>query len=314
VRQLDLTSKAQCEALLPELARRYGRLGGIFHAAGLAQLASLGDIGAGLLEAELEPKALGTANLKAAIERVWAVRGISPRFVMTFSSLAAVLGGLGMAAYACANRVMDALAASPGPGGTRWIPVRWDDWDFAYGKEQVGAYAQTRAGMSIAPEEGLAAIEAILGEPSLRDVLVSATPLEPRLERWVNRAPASAVLPDGPAPLDAGSGVPSAISGLTPEEECVRAAYAKVLGAENAGLDDNFFELGGDSLLATQIVLELGRSLGRPAGLRITDVFDCPSIRKLAARLSASSALTRPEKPLIPSSKNLDNDGPGDAP
>ncbi len=295
VRQLDLTKRAQIEALLSDVARRYGRIGGVFHAAGLAGLADLRDTAKSAFEAELEPKVLGSINLNAAIRKVSANRRVTPSFVMTFSSLAAVLGGLGMAAYASANRIMDALAASytapaslarrrdTAEGAVPWISVRWDDWDFDYGERQLGAYAQTRAGFSMSPQEGLEAIEAILGEPSLREVLVSATPLEPRLARWVNRAPIAARA----AAEAATAGEPGAPAGFSPEEERVRAAYAKVLGGSEPGLDANFFELGGDSLLATQIVLELGAGA---ASLRVSDVFDHPTIRRLAARLASPPA------------------------
>lgn len=240
--QLDLSSVASIEALLSGVIRKHGRLGGIFHAAGRAELADLRDTTAAFLEAEFEPKVLGSINLKKAIRRVWADQGAAPSFVLTFSSLAAVLGGLGMAAYASANRVMDALAAgfdlSGGEAGLAvpWISVRWDDWDFDYGKQQTGAYAQTRAGLSIAPEEGLAAIEAILGEPSLRDVLVSATPLEPRLERWVDRVPADAPTQTEVLQPD----VQNEIPGLSRTETWVREAYAKVLGPADPGTRQQF--------------------------------------------------------------------------
>ena len=69
----------------------------------------------------------------------------------------------------------------------------------------------------------------------------------------------------------------------------MRKAYAKVLGADKAGLDDNFFDLGGDSLLAVQIILELGRGLASAASLRVTDVFDYPTVRRLAARFKSPS-------------------------
>jgi NAD(P)-dependent dehydrogenase (short-subunit alcohol dehydrogenase family)/acyl carrier protein len=295
VRQLDLTNVASIEALLSDLARRHGRLGGIFHAAGRAALADIRDTTSAFLEAELEPKVLGSINLKKAILRIWADRRIAPSFVMTFSSLAAVLGGLGMAAYASSNRVMDALAAgftAPAGGDAArpavpWISVRWDDWDFDYGEQQSGAYARTRANLAMTPGEGLAAIEAILGEPSLRNVLVSATLLEPRLQRWVNRTPRAETADAGMTVTASPSSDGNGSTNLSQHERRVREAYVKVLGANSAGLDDNFFDLGGDSLLAAEVIVELNQNI-RGGALRITDVFDHPTIRKLAERLESS--------------------------
>jgi hypothetical protein len=96
-----------------------------------------------------------------------------------FSSLASILGGLGMAGYDAANRYLDAeVAEAPDAGGVPIMAVNFDDWDFDYSKEQVGAFVHTRKGLSIPPEDGLAIIEAVLGTPGLERVVVSATPCD----------------------------------------------------------------------------------------------------------------------------------------
>lgn len=50
----------------------------------------------------------------------------------------------------------------------------------------------------------------------------------------------------------------------TPVEETVAAIWTKLLGQRVFGRDDDFFERGGDSIAATQLVLELEKSFGRP--------------------------------------------------
>jgi hypothetical protein len=52
------------------------------------------------------------------------------------------------------------------------------------------------------------------------------------------------------------------------------------------GIDDNFFDLGGHSLLMVQVQQTLRRTLERD--LAITDLFRFPTIRTLAAHLSAA--------------------------
>ena len=49
---------------------------------------------------------------------------------MLFSSLSSVLGGLGFAAYAGANHVLDASAERHAlSGGSAWTSVNWDAWN-----------------------------------------------------------------------------------------------------------------------------------------------------------------------------------------
>lgn len=286
----DVTDSAAMNAILRDCDHQFGTIGGIFHAAGLARLEDLADVTPASLDAELAPKVAGTVALAAAIGTHCRDPGTrsAPRFVLLFSSLAATLGGLGLGAYAAANRYLDAFAAAePERDGVPWLSVAWDDWDFDYGDKQQAAYAVTRKGLAITPDEGLAAIEAVLGEPGLNRVLVSATPLAPRLEAWVHRYGNSAAAPDARSTGDAGRPTSSPHTAYSPHEARVAAAYAAVLGARSAGLDDDFFDLGGDSLLATEIVLALGRDGHAQVRLRIADVFDHSTIRALARHIAA---------------------------
>ncbi|MEQ1695640.1 MAG: SDR family NAD(P)-dependent oxidoreductase [Hyphomicrobiaceae bacterium] len=280
VLRADVSKAGEIGRVFAECLERQGRIGGVFHAAGLAKVEEIRDVTAVSLAEELAPKVAGTEFIAAAIARLDAAQ--RPEFVMAFSSLAATLGGLGLGSYAAANRFMDAFVASlPVRDGVPWIAAAWDDWDFDYGGQQMGAYAQTRAALSIAPEEGFAAIAAILGEAGLHTVLVSVTDLDARIERWVNRTARGHVNND---PMAVGTAAAAVGNGLNDVEQPVRAAYGRVLGGL-PGLDDDFFALGGDSLLATQIVLELSRGADARADLRIADVFDFPSIKALSQRM-----------------------------
>jgi amino acid adenylation domain-containing protein len=275
----DVTDPTAMAQLLARVAGRHGRLGGIFHAAGLAKLQDLADATPSSVAAELAPKVQGTRALLEAVNQ----SGHDPDFVMLFSSLAAVLGGLGLGVYAAANRYLDAVAqelAETSP--FQVVSVAWDDWDFDYGSAQQAAYAHTRSGLAIEPADGLAAIAAVLGEPGLSRVLVSATPLEPRLEQWVERPRVRRVPVLADASEDGGDA-------SARELAAVRAAYVAILGRSDAGLDDDFFALGGDSLFATEIVAHIAHVIPTQS-LRVADVLDHPTIRKLAVCLAAHRA------------------------
>ncbi|MEM7778177.1 MAG: KR domain-containing protein [Pseudomonadota bacterium] len=258
---------------------------------GIAGLQDLDAVTLETLAAELSPKVAGTIALNDAVRTCRTDLNVSPDFVMLFSSLAGVLGGFGLGAYAAANRFQDAFVdADPVRGGVPWISVAWDDWRFDYGSQQQAAYAHTRAELSIPPNEGIAAIEAVLGEPALSNVLVSATPLMPRMERWVLRRAAepSVAASEHEAPAVTPTVDLDALcsNGRNALENAVLAAYVKALGDPHIDIDDDFFALGGDSLLATEIVLDIGARVSTERRIRITDVFDHPTVRKLAKHIN----------------------------
>ena len=301
VLRVDMAERADVARMLNVTRRQYGSIGGICHAAGLADLKYLHEMSAAVLRAEFASKQTGLDNLRVEL-LAGATDGISkeqaatgPDFVLLFSSLASVLGGLGMAAYAAANRYMDVVAEeAPDAGGISWIAVNWDDWDFTYTKEQIVAYDKTRSGVAMTPPEGLAALEEILGTKGLHRVLVSTTPMTPRVAKWLERIPATVASPEA-ADSDSGSssaalaaGTQDAAAGLTKHQQLVRAAYVSVLGTPDLGLDDDFFSLGGDSLMATQIVLALSDKLPPGTRLRIADTFEHPTVRQLAAHIAAT--------------------------
>ncbi|RKH34120.1 amino acid adenylation domain-containing protein [Corallococcus praedator] len=67
-------------------------------------------------------------------------------------------------------------------------------------------------------------------------------------------------------------------------EQQIAQAWKDLLHVERVGLDDPFFELGGNSLLALQLHRRLTAELG--VKLALTDLFQYPTVRALATRLS----------------------------
>ena len=68
----------------------------------------------------------------------------------------------------------------------------------------------------------------------------------------------------------------------------IAAAFKRVLGCENVGMNDNFFNLGGHSLLAVQVHRDL-KSTVAPE-LTITDISRFPTVAGLAARIGDRGA------------------------
>jgi natural product biosynthesis luciferase-like monooxygenase protein len=68
-------------------------------------------------------------------------------------------------------------------------------------------------------------------------------------------------------------------------EREIATIWARILGVADIGAQDSFFDLGGHSLLAVQAHREIRSALGVER-LGITDIFRCPKLATLAARVA----------------------------
>jgi amino acid adenylation domain-containing protein len=93
-----------------------------------------------------------------------------------------------------------------------------------------------------------------------------------------------------PAPSIGSAGVAqdSTPQSLSETEERVSRVFGDVLDLRGIGLDDNFFDSGGTSLLLISAHLRLQAQFERL--IPITVMFECPTVRSLAKRLSANGS------------------------
>jgi FkbH-like protein/FkbM family methyltransferase len=82
---------------------------------------------------------------------------------------------------------------------------------------------------------------------------------------------------DATADLTAGSTLETALANI----------WKKVLGRPRIGMNDNFFEAGGTSLKAVQVIAMIKKELKQT--LSIVSLFECPTVKLLAAKLGATS-------------------------
>ncbi|MBD5635269.1 MAG: hypothetical protein IAI49_12400, partial [Candidatus Eremiobacteraeota bacterium] len=83
-------------------------------------------------------------------------------------------------------------------------------------------------------------------------------------------------------------GSTAAVAPRTPTEFALAAIWAECFKREPAsfGVRDDFFGLGGHSLLAIRVLGKIGREFG--ARLSLRDLFDAPTVERLAAVLDAA--------------------------
>lgn len=270
--QADVSRLEDVERLFSETLQRYGRIDGVFHAAGVARLTDLSELTNDIGAAEFSPKVTGLLHLTDAISRLSA----PPKLLVLFSSLAAVLGGYGMAAYAGANRVLDSFTQQCLTQTPETVCINWDDWQFSYTQEQTAAYDRTTARYAIKPEEGVECLLRVLGCSEPVQLMVSTRPLEPRLERWLQQRVSD------PHPATPGKGVRH-------DELLGRVAtiYGEILGLTTVDPEADFFDSGGDSLLAGQILVRLRRIVNDGSRIGVGTIFDHPSVQEITEWLKA---------------------------
>ncbi len=267
----DVADPQALAALVARAVKRFGRLDAVVHAAGIAGEAAqapLAETHAATVERLFRAKLAGTRALAEALRD----RPEVP--VLLCSSLSTLLGGLGFAAYAAANAVMDSLALRLARDeGRHWLAVDWDGW-------RIGPDAAE----GLAPETGAALAERLLASGLTGRLLVTASSLGPRLARWVEEAAAPA--PEIPAAAVAPAvATPSFAAPRSGLEAAIAEVWREALGLPEVGVDDDFFALGGHSLLAVRMLARLQQVAGVPLSLRA--LLEAPTVAHQARMIDA---------------------------
>ncbi|MDV9178943.1 beta-ketoacyl reductase, partial [Streptomyces sp. W16] len=190
-------------------------------------------------------------------------------FGVLMSSLAPVLGGVGSAGSAAADRFLDAWSS----GGDRLISVGWDGSAFPgagpTGEPLPGDRQEERR---LSPEQGAEVLGLVLRSDVPSRLAVSTTDLERRVQR-------QSAGPEPVPPVLTASGRPSGDE----LKSTLAKLWSEVLRTEVDQYDRSLFDINDDSLLAVRLARRIGEELGVP--LRTIDLLRNPTIDLLAARL-----------------------------
>lgn len=286
---VDLADETAVRRGIEAVQAQLGPIDGVFHLAGVAAEGVLDDKDVESLRRTLVPKLAGTRHLRAALS------GTPPSFIVLFSSLSAIVGGVKQFDYAAANAYLDAYAqsAQASDTATRWISIGWDAWRAGMA-EQVEVPAHLIAlkaqalSLAIAPEEGMIALRRVLSSRDLAHVVVSTRDVA---SRRVAARPAMAATATLPSSRQVTSERPATSAPYaaprTPTEILLATLWGEALGYAKVGRRDNFFELGGDSLAATRVVASINARLGVDLGVR--DFLESRHIEDLAGLVDTVS-------------------------
>ena len=278
----DVGAVPDVQAAITLAEENYGCLHGIIHAAGVTSGDSIFAPSEALNEAafaeQLHPKLGGALALAQALD------GRAIDFVLTISSNAAALGGLGLAAYAGASAAMDRFVAAQTSSATPWITARFDGWPTQRRESTPSSQQTSLDRLSMTLEESEAVFRRVLAAPP-GDVVVSSADWDARVARFTSYETAI----DGPVESADGSESPVDDGIGDPLERTIAGLWREMLGVERFGVHDNFFDLRGDSLLGSRMITRLGVKLGRRIPLRT--LFEAPTVASLAARIASLEGL-----------------------
>jgi amino acid adenylation domain-containing protein len=290
--QADVSDFAQMEAAIAQAEERFGAINGVIHAAGIVgeqAFRAISETGTEEATRQFVPKAHGLIVLETLLA------GRELDFCMLVSSLSAVLGGLGFAAYAAANIFMDAFVQKHNERDeTGWLSVNWDGWRLGHqGTQGADGSDPEEAPLGITAGEGGEVLSRLLDIERATQIIVSTGDLAARLRKWIRLEPSRAAAARGteeeggrmtlyprPALTAAYVGPRNAL------EQQVAGIWEELLGVAPVGVEDDFFELGGHSLLATQVVSRLRESLQLEIPLR--DLFERSTVAELAASIETA--------------------------
>jgi NAD(P)-dependent dehydrogenase (short-subunit alcohol dehydrogenase family)/acyl carrier protein len=268
---LDLADERAVKALVNQVETRLGAITGVFHCAGVADLAGVVQMRSRSdTEHVLAPKVAGTR----AIERALSQHSLD--FLVLCSSLSSFLpiAKFGQVGYAAANEYMDlAAVAIARRTGWRTVTINWDDWVEA---------GMTVEGLTAA--EGVTVLRRILTSDQTR-VAVSVRPLESLVagsDHLFSTKRFSQLLQCHNRPTE---GIVSTVSGSDDVSQdtvtrLLLEAFRRILDDPTTVVDSNFFERGGHSLLAMNLLNFIRETFS--VGIALLDLFEHPTPQALA--------------------------------
>ncbi len=251
----DIADSVEVAKLAEHIANTHGRISGVFHAAGAAGGGVLQHLSARKIKQNMRAKLEGFQQVATHLAP------LADDFVLSLSSMSALMGVRGQADYAAANAAVDALglAALNGPAMMSVNLPTWRETGMAEGQDLSGL-----EGYALSPREGVRAIKHALAL-GLPQVAVSPLPVEQ---------------------------VACLMAPKSPKDETVRAIFCAALGLESCDADASFNDLGGDSLASLDVLDGLNAAFG--LNWRAADLGADFSIRALEARLKTPAAPMAP--------------------
>ena len=170
----DVADEEQMRSALEQVRARFGALHGVMHAAGVPGIGLIQMKTAEQAQRVLAPKVMGTLVLDRLLNQH------DLDFLVLYSSITSITGGLGQIDYCAANAFLDAFAHCNATRHGKTIAVNWGEWQWSaweaglsgYSTELANFFKERRRRFGIHFDEGWQALTRILAHP-LPQVIVS---------------------------------------------------------------------------------------------------------------------------------------------
>ncbi len=191
-------------------------------------------------------------------------------FCLLFSSIATVLGGVGLCTYAAANNYLNYFAESKFSPNERikWFSVSWDAW--RHGLPEMNRVDGKRDALTF--QQGMSIIEDYFNSMDTPNLFVSLKNINNRISKSINHS----VI--GYRSIHGSSSHLQAIE-KAPVKETMQQLFRESLGEPNINPNVGFYDLGGDSLAAITLLELIEEKFSTPISL--TNFLENQSINKL---------------------------------
>ncbi|MFJ2485205.1 amino acid adenylation domain-containing protein [Pseudomonas sp. NPDC087639] len=244
--QADIADLARWPRILDQLAKRYGRISGVIHAAGVGAGSLIRHRDAGQMAQAMAAKTRGMLAVEALIER------LPPGFVLYCSSMSALFGGAGHLDYAAASAVLDGFVhyRPDSASACLRLGINWDIWrDIGMATTSNGADVahQEHLTVGLSAEEGCRVFDLAMAT-QLPQLLVSTTGIDISRRFYPVRHGVAGAPSEAPQGVDLRARL----------GECL----CKWLGIADLDDDHSLYDLGADSLTLLDLIDELQAATG----------------------------------------------------
>ncbi|MEH2023711.1 type I polyketide synthase [Nostoc sp.] len=272
----DVANLEQMQAVMTQASNRFGEIHGVIHTATVRVYNTVQQISKTECETQLHSTGYGLFVLEKILQEK------QLDFCVVISSLASVLGVLGMAAYPAAHIFTDAFVHKHNQTSlVPWLSINYSDWITQEFSESITV--PKGADSMMTRQEGLEVFKRALSTSKFTQIVTSTVDLEASIKRWIKL--------EFSQNSQLASKTSSASSYLRPNldndyvaprsevEQTIAHIWQELLGIKQIGIHDSFFELGGDSVLGIQVSARAAK-----AGFRLTpqQLFEHQTIAKLA--------------------------------
>ncbi|PMB22056.1 polyketide synthase [Fischerella thermalis CCMEE 5198] len=275
---IDITKQAELENAIAQAETKFGQINGVFYSTPMSNEHSM----AFLPQLTLKH---WEYNYRTKIQSLSVLAEVLRHKTLDFcvlqSSLSTVLGGLGLAAYAAANAVIDMFAIQQNQNSKfPWISINWDACRSDLETEINHSFAANLATLALTPAEVWKATQHIIKLGLPESVVVTKSDLDKRLEQWVTNTPTKTKTES-----DRTHTRPQLTNEYIAPRDEIETAIAQIwqdlLGISPIGINDSFFDLGGHSLLAIQAISRLRDRFGVELSMRNL-LYEAPTIAAIA--------------------------------